>query len=159
MKVRSSLLCLLPLFLLVKSTAAAAVVDVYAFNSTGVVKCKEDYECGKHGSCAQPHVGSSISVCVCESPYINIVDGTVSYPCAYKGVSRLNAMFTSFIGGFFGADWFLMANGSSNPSYILCGLMKLCTFGGYGVWWLYDFLRLISGGFSDGNGMPLFADL
>ena len=126
-------------------------------NTSGVVQCHTDLECGVHGSCALPDAGSPTSVCVCESPYLNIIEGSISHPCAYHGVSRLNAVVYSLFGGLFGVDWFVMAK--DNPSYIMCGITKLCTFGGLGTWWLYDFLRLLTGGFTDGNGMPLFADL
>ena len=30
------------------------------------------------------------------------------------------------------------------------------TFGGYGFWWLYDFLRVATGGFTDGQGKLFF---
>jgi hypothetical protein len=127
-------------------------------NTTGVVRCRTDLECGMHGSCALPDAGSPTSVCVCESPYINVIEGNVQYPCAYHGISRLNVMVSSLLGGLLGIDWFILSRGT-NMSFILVGVAKLFTFGGYGGWWIYDFLRLATGDFADGNGMPLFADL
>ena len=58
----------------------------------------------------------------------------------------------------FGIDWFILSRGT-NLSYIYAGLAKLCTFGGFGIWWAYDFARLAGGIVTDGNGMPLFADI
>ena len=147
--------CFTCLFLLAQFTCSLATIK-YA-NTTGVIKCKTDVECGTYGSCAQPHAGSEISVCVCEPPYINVLDGNMPYPCSYFGVSQVQGLVASFVGGFFGVDWFMLSRGT-NPSFILCGFSKLFTFGGFGVWWLYDFLRMLSGGMYDGNGMPLYQD-
>ena len=108
-------------------------------NTSGIVRCKTDLECGAHGSCALPHYGSPISVCVCESPYINLIEGNIKYPCAYQGVSRLNTMFGSLLGGFFGVDWFMLAQG--NPSYIVVGCAKMCMF--LGVFFFFPRSSLI----------------
>jgi hypothetical protein len=147
--------CFTCLLFLAQFTCSFAIIK-YA-NTTGVIKCATDVECGTYGSCAQPHAGSEISVCVCEPPYINVLDGNMPYPCSYFGVSQVQGLVASFVGGFFGVDWFMLSRGT-NPSFILCGFSKLFTFGGFGVWWLYDFLRMLSGGMYDGNGMPLYQD-
>jgi TM2 domain-containing membrane protein YozV len=32
------------------------------------------------------------------------------------------------------------------------GVLQLCTFGGLGVWWLYDWILVVAGGFRDVDG-------
>ena len=123
-----------------------------------MIKCAKDAECGMHGSCAKPDPSAAHSVCVCESPYINLIDGAQQSACVYEGVSRMSALVASGLGGFLGIDWFILSRGT-NLSYIYTGLAKLSTLGGFGVWWAYDFARLASGIVTDGNGMPLFADM
>ena len=143
------------------SISAGEVASSYGEHftkSSGVIKCKTDSECGAHGSCAKPDAAAAHSVCVCESPYINLIDGKQMTACIYEGVSRKSALIASGFGGFFGIDWFILSRGT-NLSYIYAGLAKLCTFGGFGIWWAYDFARLAGGIVTDGNGMPLFADI
>ena len=155
---RSQIMTFLLITILLSSLLSTITANGHFTNTTGVIRCRLDLECGVHGSCAKPDSGEALSVCVCESPWINLIEGDVQYPCAYSGVSRLNVMISSLLGGIFGVDWFILSRGT-NLSYIYVGLSKLFTFGGFGAWWLYDFLRLATGGFSDGNGMPLFSDL
>jgi hypothetical protein len=35
------------------------------------------------------------------------------------------------------------------------GILQLVTFGGLGVWWIIDVIRILLGGFEDGDGRPL----
>jgi TM2 domain-containing membrane protein YozV len=35
------------------------------------------------------------------------------------------------------------------------GIVKLITFGGFGIWWLVDLIMLVTGGYKDGNGSPI----
>jgi hypothetical protein len=95
---------------------------------------------------------------VCESPYINLVDGERRDACVYEGVQRTVVLVASGFGGFLGIDWFILSRGT-NMNFIYAGLAKLSTLGGFGVWWAYDFARIASGVMNDGNGMPLFADM
>ena len=140
------------------ATPAGATVGDHFTKTSGVIKCAKDAECGMHGSCAKPDPSAAHSVCVCESPYINLIDGAQQSACVYEGVSRMSALVASGLGGFLGIDWFILSRGT-NLSYIYTGLAKLSTLGGFGVWWAYDFARLASGIVTDGNGMPLFADM
>ena len=32
------------------------------------------------------------------------------------------------------------------------GILQLCTFGGFGLWWLFDLITIASGEFRDGDG-------
>jgi hypothetical protein len=52
-----------------------------------------------------------------------------------------------------GVDWFVLAKG--NAGYIVAGVFKLLTMGGFGIWWLFDVIRLGINKFNDGNGVPL----
>ena len=104
------------------------------------------------------HRNEGHSVCVCESPYINLVDGERRDACVYEGVQRTVVLVASGFGGFLGIDWFILSRGT-NMNFIYVGLAKLSTLGGFGVWWAYDFARIASGVMNDGNGMPLFADM
>ena len=46
--------------------------------------------------------------------------------------SKRNTFLASFLGGFFGADWFYLSSGDG--LYIFAGLAKLFTVGGVGIW-------------------------
>ena len=116
----------------------------------------QDDDCGAHGSCSLRYDGSK--VCICESPWINLIDGDVRTPCAYEGVSQTTSLVVSILVGFLGADWFLLSR-CVNGTYVCVGVVKLLTLGGFGVWWLLDFLRIAYNDFGDGEGMPMHADL
>ena len=42
--------------------------------------------------------------------------------------------------------------------FLFIFVVHAVTFGGYGFWWLYDFLRVATGGFTDGQGRSLGSD-
>ncbi|CAF1161369.1 unnamed protein product [Rotaria sordida] len=52
-----------------------------------------------------------------------------------------------------GVDWFVLAKG--NAGYIVAGVFKILTLGGFGIWWLVDVIRIGVNKFNDGNGAPL----
>ena len=35
------------------------------------------------------------------------------------------------------------------------GILKFITFGGMGLWWLVDIVKLVTGSYKDGNGTPI----
>ncbi|MBL6733963.1 MAG: TM2 domain-containing protein [Candidatus Poseidonia sp.] len=35
------------------------------------------------------------------------------------------------------------------------GVLKLITFGGFGLWWLIDIILLVTGNYNDGNGLTI----
>lgn len=62
--------------------------------------------------------------------------------------SRGVALALGFLGGFFGLHRFYVGKTKT-------GLAMLCTFGGFGVWWLYDMVLLAAGEFRDADDLPL----
>jgi TM2 domain-containing membrane protein YozV len=62
--------------------------------------------------------------------------------------SRGLALVLSVFGGWFGLDRFYVGKvGTAIP--------KLCTFGGMGIWWLYDVILIATGEFRDSEDLPL----
>ena len=70
--------------------------------------------------------------------------------------SKLWAFWLSFLAGNFGLDWFYLSAG--NIVYIIAGIVKIITFGGFGIWWLLDWIRVLTDSFPDGLGMQLIND-
>ena len=62
--------------------------------------------------------------------------------------SRGVALALGFFGGFFGLHRFYVGKTQTGVAMIL-------TFGGFGVWWLYDMVLLASGEFRDADDLPL----
>jgi len=58
------------------------------------------------------------------------------------------AFLLSFFFGFLGADRFYLGYG-------VLGLLKLCTFGGLGIWVCYDLVMLLLGKMKDSDGKIL----
>jgi hypothetical protein len=54
----------------------------------------------------------------------------------------------SFFGGWFGLDRFYVGKTST-------AIPKLITFGGIGIWWLYDVILVATGEFRDIDDLPL----
>ncbi len=73
------------------------------------------------------------------------------YVCNYKQRSQLVALILSLVLGFFGIDWYYLS--CSNPWYIIAGILKFITLGGFGLWYLIDWIRVLAGVFPDGNGI------
>lgn len=60
--------------------------------------------------------------------------------------SRLSTQMFAFFLGVFGAHRFYVGKVQS-------GLLMLFTFGGLGVWWLYDNIAILTGTFRDADGL------
>ena len=58
------------------------------------------------------------------------------------------AMLLSLFLGGLGGDRFYLG-------YPVLGFLKLITFGGFGIWWLVDFIRIVVGKLPDANGNSL----
>ncbi|KAI8815101.1 hypothetical protein BJ742DRAFT_782339 [Cladochytrium replicatum] len=112
----------------------------------GAELCTVDYECGK-GSCVK--FGNYTSYCICQKNWKD--DGRSA--CSYEQTSKLTAFLVSLFVGPLGVDWFLLSKGKA--SYIVAGVFKLLTGGGFGTWWLVDWIRILLDSFPDGNGVPV----
>jgi TM2 domain-containing membrane protein YozV len=66
----------------------------------------------------------------------------------YKQKSWRVALLLSLFLGFFGADRFYIGRTRS-------AIVKLLILGGYGVWWLSDFILIASDYRKDARGQPL----
>ena len=62
--------------------------------------------------------------------------------------SRGLALVLSVFGGWFGLDRFYVGK-------ISTAICMLCTFGGLGVWYLYDLVLIAAGEFRDSDDLPL----
>ena len=89
--------------------------------------------------------------CVCDRGWVYGKDG--SETCTYQQKSKLAAFLLSFFVGGFGADWFYLSTG--NGGYIAAGVFKFLTLGGLGIWWLVDWIRILTNTFVDGQGIHL----
>lgn len=135
--------------------------------------CNTDADCNDHGQCDD-------DFCVCERGWIN---WKTNSPCSYRQSSKYWAFVVSFVFGLTGLDWFVLCRG--DLLYILCGILKFllltscCIWSPLAantkhedaktvasclsvvltlfsvVWWLIDWIRILSNIFPDGNGAPL----
>ena len=130
---------------------------------------------------AQSHCVNS--VCQCDKGWYTRDDDA---PCSYEQKSKLVAFLLSFFLGNFGADWFYLS--AKATPYIVAGLFKLIAGAWCGavykswnnndeesgsrynclssiwacdgsIWWLVDWIRILSNSFPDGTGVPLSRDL
>ena len=165
------------LLLLLQITIASSQTDGVVLNGPYCLMpyqynfpCTSVSQCG-HGMCSVNANNVTEYFCSCERGYRS-VDGNV---CSKKLQEKGLAVFISFLVGILGADWFFLSKG--NRDYILIGFIKLyvtlanlfvlphaatdyeytmrtCLFAGF-VWWLVDWIRIVSGSFSSGDGFPL----
>lgn len=75
----------------------------------------------------------------------NNVDSSVARPEANKQRHFLAVFFLSFMWGTFGIDRFYLGK-------IWTGLLKLVTFGGFGIWTIIDLSLVMSGAMRDKQG-------
>lgn len=64
------------------------------------------------------------------------------------GKNWLVTLLLSLFLGYWGFDRFHLG-------YIGLGILKLCTFGGCGIWWLIDLILIITNSMVDSDGKPL----
>lgn len=62
--------------------------------------------------------------------------------------SKMVALLLCVFLGYFGAHQFYAGK-------IGAGILYLCTFGLCGVMWILDIIKILSGTFKDGNGLPI----
>ena len=93
--------------------------------------------CGKCGA----QVNSDAVICVkCGC--------AVSGKAPGNGKNWIVALLLSIFLGHLGIDRFYLG-------YIGLGVLKLCTFGGCGLWWLIDLILIATNSMKDANGEPL----
>lgn len=130
------------LSLLISITTAQTNVTARIFNP-----CATNIDCNQ-GIC---DLNRTIPTCVCNRGWTLALDG--SNQCTYQQKSKLAAFLLSFFIGGLGADWFYLSVG--NSGYIAAGVFKLLTLGGIGIWWLVDWIRILTNAFPDGHGVSL----
>lgn len=64
------------------------------------------------------------------------------------GKKFTTAWLLSLLLGFFGADRFYLGKYGT-------ALLKLFTYGGFGIWWIFDLISILNGKSTDKNGRPL----
>ncbi len=67
-------------------------------------------------------------------------------PIAAK--SRVTVLVLCILAGGFGVHRFYTGR-------IVTGLLQAFTLGGLGIWWAYDFVMILLGRYTDGQGQPL----
>lgn len=77
----------------------------------------------------------------------DVDEGTPDDPEVSKR-SRGLALVLAVFGGWAGLDRFYVGK-------IGTAILKLCTFGGICIWWLYDIVLVAAGEFRDRDGLPL----
>jgi TM2 domain-containing membrane protein YozV len=130
------------LSLIISITTAQQNLTSRSFNP-----CTSNFDCVQ-GIC---DANGSSSICICNRGWSLARDG--SNQCTYQQKSKLAAFLLSFFMGGLGADWFYLSVG--NGGYIAAGVFKLLTLGGIGIWWLVDWIRVLTNAFLDGQGVGL----
>ncbi len=83
------------------------------------------------------------------SPYEGDEDGYEEQPApAISERSRTVALILATVGGVFGFHRFYAGR-------VQTGIAMAVTFGGLGMWWLYDMVTIIAGEFRDAEDLPL----
>lgn len=102
-------------------------------NSCSQTGISETLQCSGRGYCKAWDSASmaSLSFCSCDRDYTDP-------ECRTKRKSQVKAYLFSLFGGLLGMDYFYLG-------LPLWGIAKLCTFGGFGFWWLVDIIRTGSG--------------
>jgi TM2 domain-containing membrane protein YozV len=136
------MMILISLFVLIFSTTGGQNIT-----SRQLTDCATEFSC-LHGECRTIINKTS---CVCDRGWTISRDNPPS--CSYPQKSKLAAFLLSFFVGGFGADWFYLSVG--NGGYIAAGVFKMLTLGGIGIWWLVDWIRILTNSFPDGQNYAL----
>jgi hypothetical protein len=132
-------------FLIIKTTVAQPNLV-----STLSRYCSTDFDCGQ-GICDETISKKNFS-CVCDHGWTQSRNAR-NKTCEYHQKPKLVAFILSFFLGGLGADWYYLSVG--NGGYIAAGVFKMLTLGGIGIWWLVDWIRILTNAFLDGQGYAL----
>lgn len=118
-----------------------------------IISSRANTPCTRNSDCVQGicDTNKTIPICLCNRGWTFASDGLER--CTYQQKSKLAAFLLSFFAGGLGADWFYLSVG--NGGYIAAGVFKLLTLGGIGIWWLVDWIRILTNSFLDGHGVGL----
>lgn len=100
-------------------------------NSCSLERLSQVVQCSGRGVCKiwNPDARDNpLAFCECDRDYADP-------ECRTKRKSQLVAFLLSLFFGMFGADQFYLG-------FIVSGALKLITFGGFGIWWTVDIIRI-----------------
>jgi hypothetical protein len=104
--------------------------------------CTINDDCGKFGICEQEK-------CVCLPNTISLNnDGK----CDYQKFEKLTAFLLTFLTGTLGIDRYVMSRG--NGGAVCLGILKGLTAGGFTIWYIVDWIMVLTNTYKDGNGIP-----
>jgi len=100
-------------------------------NSCSLDRLAQTLQCSGKGVCSPwdpSNLNNPNMFCMCDRDWADP-------ECRTARKSQVTAYVLSVFGGFLGADLFYMG-------FPVIASLKLCTFGGFGVWWLVDIIRV-----------------
>lgn len=86
-------------------------------------------QCGGHGKCKSWTSHRELKFCECDQEWADP-------ECSTNRKSQWTAFALSMFGGFLGLDQLYLG------FFYPYGLIKLLTLGGFGIWWIYDMVRI-----------------
>jgi hypothetical protein len=109
----------------------ASVTQGASLNSCSLQRLSQTLQCSGRGVCKlwdAQNLENKLAFCECDRDYADP-------ECRTKRKSQMVAYFLSMFFGMFGVDQFYLGfNGD--------GILKLFTLGGFGLWWIYDMIRI-----------------
>lgn len=114
-----------------KYVPAGGKAEDAIFNSCSVPDLAHTLQCSGHGVCKpwdDNDVNNPVRFCECDP-------GWADPECRTKRKSQAAAYSLSLFFGYTGADMFYLG-------FPISGSAKLCTFGGFGFWWIWDIVRI-----------------
>lgn len=116
-------------------------------NSCSITRLSPTIQCSGHGVCRPLNptsLANPTNFCYCDRDW-------AGSECSVPRKSQSLAFTLSLFGGVVGADQFYLG-------FPIYGALKLCSLGGFGLWWIYDVVRLGSAPVY-ANSFRLAADL
>lgn len=100
-------------------------------NSCALPQLSPTVQCSGRGVCRvwdEVNVENPVAFCFCDRDFADP-------ECSTRRKSQLVAYILSVFFGAFGADQFYMG-------FPVAGTLKLCSLGGFGIWWIADIIRI-----------------